>query len=81
MDNKTAYSRVGLRQKVKEALKAGLDPALILNEGMIGAMAEVGRRFEAGEFYVPEMLIAARAMQSGMTLLKPHLPSRPSAAE
>lgn len=58
--------------KVKEALKAGLDPARILNEGMIGAMAEVGRRFEAGEFYIPEMLIAARAMQSGMTLLKPH---------
>lgn len=62
-----------VQQKVKEALKVGLDPALILNEGMIGAMAEVGRRFEAGEFYVPEMLIAARAMQSGMTLLKPHL--------
>ncbi|MDP2976992.1 MAG: B12-binding domain-containing protein [Anaerolineales bacterium] len=32
-----------VQQKVKEALKAGLDPALILNEGMIGAMAEVGR--------------------------------------
>ncbi len=59
--------------KVKGALKAALDPALILNEGLIGAMAEVGRRFEAGEFYVPEMLIAARAMQSGMTLLKPLL--------
>jgi 5-methyltetrahydrofolate--homocysteine methyltransferase len=36
-------------------------------------MAEVGKRFEEGEFYVPEMLIAARAMQSGLALLKPHL--------
>ena len=36
-------------------------------------MEEVGRRFEEGEFFVPEMLIAARAMQSGLALLKPHL--------
>jgi 5-methyltetrahydrofolate--homocysteine methyltransferase len=62
-----------VQQKVKEALEAGLDPGMILNEGMISAMAEVGRRFEEGEFFVPEMLIAARAMQAGMALLKPHL--------
>ncbi len=61
------------QQKVNQALEAGLGPALILNEGMIAAMAEVGRRFEEGEFYIPEMLIAARAMQSSMALLKPHL--------
>src|ERR1035437_8680111 len=40
---------------------------------MIAAMAEVGRLFEAGEFYVPEMLISARAMQAGLNVLKPHL--------
>jgi 5-methyltetrahydrofolate--homocysteine methyltransferase len=40
---------------------------------MIAAMREVGCRFEQGEYYVPEMLIAARAMQSGMAILKPHL--------
>jgi 5-methyltetrahydrofolate--homocysteine methyltransferase len=62
-----------VKEKVSEALEAGLPPADILNEGMIAAMAEVGRRFEEGEYYVPEMLIAARAMQSGMALLKPHL--------
>ena len=45
----------------------------ILREGLISAMSEVGRRFESGEFYVPEMLIAARAMKSGMTLLRPQL--------
>jgi 5-methyltetrahydrofolate--homocysteine methyltransferase len=40
---------------------------------MIAAMAEVGRRFECEEYYMPEMLIAARAMQDGLAILKPHL--------
>lgn len=62
-----------VEQKVHEALNAGIDPTVILNEGMIRAMAEVGKRFEEGECYVPEMLVAAHAMQSGMGLLKPHL--------
>jgi 5-methyltetrahydrofolate--homocysteine methyltransferase len=63
----------GVETNVTAALEAGLDPNAILNDGMIAAMREVGARFEAGEYYVPEMLIAARAMQSGMSLLKPHL--------
>jgi 5-methyltetrahydrofolate--homocysteine methyltransferase len=63
----------GVETNVTAALEAGLDPNAILNDGMIAAMREVGVRFEAGEYYVPEMLIAARAMQSGMVLLKPHL--------
>jgi 5-methyltetrahydrofolate--homocysteine methyltransferase len=59
--------------KVNAALDAGLDPAMILNEGMVAAMAEVGKLFEQGEYYVPEMLIAARAMQAGLAVLKPRL--------
>ena len=59
--------------KVTEALNAGLAPVVVLNEGMVAAMAEVGRLFEQGEYYVPEMLIAARAMQSGLSVLKPKL--------
>jgi 5-methyltetrahydrofolate--homocysteine methyltransferase len=59
--------------KVNEALDAGLQPAYVLNEGMVAAMAEVGRLFEQGEYYVPEMLIAARAMQAGLAVLKPKL--------
>ena len=59
--------------KVKQALKYGLPPNTIMNDGMIAAMAEVGRLFERGEYYVPEMLVAARAMQSGMKVLKPYL--------
>ena len=63
----------GVQSNVQAALDANLDPTVILNDGMISAMREVGRRFEEGEYYVPEMLIAARAMQSGMMTLKPHL--------
>ncbi len=58
---------------VQTALDAGLEPGQILADGMIAAMKEVGKRFEEGDYYVPEMLIAARAMQAGMFLLKPYL--------
>jgi 5-methyltetrahydrofolate--homocysteine methyltransferase len=60
-------------QSVQQALDAGHNPGEILNQGMIDAMAEVGRRFEAGDMFVPEMLIAARAMKQGLTVLQPHL--------
>ena len=58
---------------VKTALEEGVPPSNILNEGLISAMEEVGRRFEDGDFFVPEMLIAARAMQAGLAILKPYL--------
>jgi 5-methyltetrahydrofolate--homocysteine methyltransferase len=58
---------------VQAAVNAQLEPGVILNEGMIGAMKEVGRLFEEGEYFVPEMLISARAMQCGLALLKPLL--------
>jgi 5-methyltetrahydrofolate--homocysteine methyltransferase len=60
---------------VKSALAAGVHAGVILNEALIAAMDEVGQRFEDGDFYVPEMLISARAMQAGLALLKPHLAS------
>jgi 5-methyltetrahydrofolate--homocysteine methyltransferase len=62
-----------VKAKVEAALAAGVNASDILNDGMIAAMAEVGRRFEVGEFFVPEMLISARAMQAGMAVLKPRL--------
>jgi len=58
---------------VKAAMAAGIPASTILNDGMISAMGEVGRLFEEGECFVPEMLIAARAMQAGLALLKPAL--------
>ncbi len=61
------------KEQVGAALEEGLDPNEILNEGMIAAMREVGCQFEAGEFFVPEMLVSARAMQGSMTVLRPVL--------
>lgn len=58
---------------IQSALDEGVAAQEILNEGLISAMNEVGRLFEEGEFFVPEMLIAARAMQAGLALLKPYL--------
>lgn len=60
---------------VQAALDAGCDPAAILNEGMIAAMDEVGAKFKTGEIFVPEMLVAAKAMKKGVEVLKPHLAS------
>lgn len=62
-----------VKEKVQAALDTGIKAPVILNEGMIAAMGEVGRLFEEGEYFVPEMLIAARAMQAGLALLKPYL--------
>jgi len=58
---------------VQEAVEAKINVAEILMESMIPAMAEIGDRFSRNEAYVPEMLIAARAMQAGLDILDPLL--------
>ena len=58
---------------VRDALAAGEAPDRILHEALVPAMAEVGRLFEAQEYYVPEMLISAEAMRGGLAILKPLL--------
>jgi 5-methyltetrahydrofolate--homocysteine methyltransferase len=63
----------GVGQNVQAALDAGIEPGEILSKGMIAAMQEVGRLYEEGECFVPEMLVAARAMQAGLAILKPFL--------
>lgn len=57
----------------RQALDDELDPLEILNRGLIPGMDEVGRRFKDGEMYVPDVLIAARAMRAGMEVLRPLL--------
>jgi len=57
----------------KQAIDEGIDPQTIINEGLIAGMAVVGVKFKANEFYVPEVLIAARAMKECTALLKPLL--------
>lgn len=60
-------------QSIQSALANGINPEFLLNEGLIASMKEVGRLFEEGEYFVPEMLISARAMQVGMGILRPIL--------
>jgi 5-methyltetrahydrofolate--homocysteine methyltransferase len=60
-------------QAVDAALESGVPARTILDEGMLAAMAEVGRQFEEGECYVPEMMVSARAMKLGLARLQPRL--------
>ena len=55
-------------------VEAGTDPARILDDALIAAMDEAGRRMTSGEMFIPEILIAADAMKEGLEVLKPHLP-------
>jgi 5-methyltetrahydrofolate--homocysteine methyltransferase len=63
----------GTQAGVKAAIAEGTAPDVILKDGLIAAMGEVGRLFEENEYFVPEMLVSARAMQSGLAILKPLL--------
>ncbi len=58
---------------VEGALAGEITPQTILNEGLMVGMDQVGRRFKANEIYIPEVLIAARAMHAGMDVLRPLL--------
>jgi 5-methyltetrahydrofolate--homocysteine methyltransferase len=57
----------------REALAAGTDPGAIMKNGLIAAMAVVGEKYSSGEFFLPQMMIAARAMTEVIPVLKPHL--------
>ncbi|MFA4838788.1 MAG: corrinoid protein [archaeon] len=77
--NEVLYQAIidGDRMKVQESIQTALsknqDVVILLEDSMIPAMREMGDRFSRSEIYVPEMLIAARAMQSGLTLIEPLL--------
>lgn len=60
-------------KEVSTAIEQGLPAGDVLHKACIPAMIEVGRLFETGEIFVPEMLISARAMQRALDLLRPHL--------
>ena len=62
-----------VKELVKEAIDEGVSPAEILSKGLIAGMSVIGARFKKNEVYVPEVLIAARAMHAGMDELKPLL--------
>lgn len=62
-----------VQEATNAAVAEGVKAGELLYEAMIPAMAEVGRLFEANEYYVPEMLIAARAMKAGLAIIRPLL--------
>ncbi len=62
-----------VKQKVQEALDAGMNAKDILDEGMLLPMSEIGERFKNNEIFVPEVLVAARALNAGMAVLEPIL--------
>ncbi|MEI7899699.1 MAG: corrinoid protein [bacterium] len=62
-----------VRKLVESLLAEGAPAQDILNNGLLSAMGEVGQRFKKNEVFVPEVLVAARAMKAGTELLKPHL--------
>jgi 5-methyltetrahydrofolate--homocysteine methyltransferase len=63
----------GVVESVQKALDQGMDPQDVLSGGLIAGMDEVGKDFKAGDLFVPEVLIAARAMAAGMGVLRPLL--------
>ena len=62
-----------VRELVEQALKEGVSPKEILDKALVPGMNVVGEKFKNNEYYVPEVLIAARAMHAGMDLIKPLL--------
>ncbi|MEG1500428.1 MAG: corrinoid protein [Clostridiales bacterium] len=58
-------------ENIKKVLAEGIDPMDIINEALIDGINRVGVKYEEGEYYLPELLIGARAMQDGMDMVKP----------
>jgi len=64
------------RALTEQALAEGVDPLKLVNESLVPAMDEVGRRYESNEYFVPELLISARAMKAALELIRPLLTAR-----
>jgi corrinoid protein of di/trimethylamine methyltransferase len=79
LDDISAFLQKGKAKEVKELVQAALDQGIsansILEEGLMAGMNIIGGKFKRNEVFVPEVLIAARAMNAGTAILKPHLAS------
>ena len=62
-----------VKNLVTQALEEGYDPKVILNEGLLDGMSIIGGKFKRNEVFVPEVLVAARAMNAGLAILEPKL--------
>jgi corrinoid protein of di/trimethylamine methyltransferase len=67
------YDEDTAKEGAEEALKEGLDPNNAIFNGLVSGMEEVGRLFEAQEYFVPELLMCADALYAGLDILKPHV--------
>ena len=64
----------GLAKEITlQAIESGVDPLVILNQGLMNGADEVGKRFESGEFFLPELMLAGRALKAAMEVLNPQL--------
>jgi 5-methyltetrahydrofolate--homocysteine methyltransferase len=72
-DNTLIGNAPTVKDLTNEGLAMGMDPETLLYDALIPSLEEVGARFERGDFFVPEMLIAARAMQGALDILRPLL--------
>jgi methylmalonyl-CoA mutase cobalamin-binding domain/chain len=72
-DNTLIGNAPEVKDLTNQGLEEGVDPETMLYEALIPSLEEVGARFERGDFFVPEMLIAARAMQGALDILRPLL--------
>ncbi len=66
----------GTAELTRDALEQGLEPLTIINQGLVPGMETVGQKFQAGEYFLPQMVIAANAMQQAMAFLEPELQAR-----
>jgi len=65
----------------RQALDAGLEPLAIVNQGLVPGMDVVGEKFQAGEYFLPHLIIAANGMQQAMAMLEPELKARQQAVQ
>ncbi len=75
-DNTIIGKAAPVKELTEQGIAAGMNPMDMLYKGLIPALQEVGRRFEIGDFFVPEMLLSAKAMQGALVLLKPLLAAK-----
>ena len=68
-----ALDEQGVLDLTQQALDGGAEPIAIINDGLTHGMTEVGKRFEAGEYFLPELLVAAEAFKAAVAIVKPHL--------
>jgi len=65
------------RLACQEALRSGVDSRLVLDDGLVKGAGIVGQRFESGEYFLPELMLAGRALEAAMEVVRPELEARP----